>query len=126
MSYTPDNISQWIEDLSTKSPYVQYRAYCAVDSVNNFNKFKDFIIECCGLKDRLGCKDVTVINDDLAIVHYTDTKNQNYYIPYVDGHKSCEWFLSFDFALLAALSLKHTSDTTAATYAAKVLEVSTV
>ena len=126
MSYTLDNISEWVKDLSTKSSFVQYRAYCLVDSVNNLNKFKNDIIDWCGLKDRPGCKEVTVISDELAIVQYTDTKNQNYYIPYVEGHKSCEWFLSFDFALLAALSLKHTGDTAATTYAARVLEVSTV
>ena len=123
MSYTLDNITEWTADLSTKHPVVQYRVYCLLTSDKLRREHEQEILEACGIKDRIGSKEVTIIKDDLAVVCYTDNQNRIYYIPYSDGKKSFEWFPNFESALLAAISLQQTNDTAAVKYAAKILEV---
>ena len=123
MSYTLDNITEWTADLTTKHPVAQYRVYCLVSCDKMRRDHEKEIIEACSLHDRIGSKEVTIIKDDLAVVCYTDNKNRIYYIPYAEGKKSFEWFSNFESALIAALCLQQTGDTTAVKYAAKIMEV---
>lgn len=123
MSYTLENIREWTYELSKNSSFVQYRAYCIIEIHNDRRKQEEEILRVCGLSDRIGGKQVTIIKEDLAVVCYTDTKNNIYYIPYSSGKPSFEWFRNFESALLAAVCLQQTGLTDAVKYAAKILEV---
>lgn len=123
MTYTLDNISEWVKDLSTKHSIHQYRVHCIVEAYNHTQEYHNRIVEELGLKDRTGSKQVTEVGEELAVVCYTDSQNRIYYIPYAEGKKTYEWFPNFESALLAAVSLQQTNDTAAVKYAAKILEV---
>jgi hypothetical protein len=70
-----------------------------------------------------GCKSVTIINDDMAIVTYTSLKKETLHIPVVKGKLSYTWFTTFEGAMLGAISILTTGDVYAAKYAGKVLDV---
>lgn len=125
MSYTLDNISDWVNVLKTKPRFSQFRTYSIVAAHNELQKKEQSILEVLHIADRIGGKLVHLVGDDMAVVEFIDHANKmTYFIPYVDGMThSTEWFLTFDRALLAAVSLKYTSSVEGGRFAAKMLEV---
>ena len=70
-----------------------------------------------------GAKEVTIINEDLAIITFKSTKNETHYIPVVQNKPSYVWFTTFEGAMLGAISTLKIGDVDAAKYAGKILEV---
>ena len=123
MTFTLDNISEWVKDLSTKHSIHQYRVHCIVEAHKHTQEYHNQIVEELGLKDRIGSKQVTEVGEELAVVCYTDNQNRIYYIPYAVGKNTYEWFPNFESALVAAICLLKTGSTDAVKYAAKLLEI---
>lgn len=125
MSYTIDNISEWVDVLKTKPRYSQFRVYNLVLSEQEKQDRQNAILKELHLDDRIGGKFVYFVGDDLAVVQYVDsTRRMDYFIPYAENHKQpSEWFLTFDRALLAAISLKYTGSVEGGRFSAKMLEV---
>ena len=124
MQYTFDNINQWVEDLTTKPKAPQFHTYARVVRDNERQKAEMDIVNTFDKNNNYhGTKIVTVMNDDMAIVTYTSTKNETYYIPVVQNKASYVWFTTFEGAVLGAISILKTGDVDAAKYAGKILEV---
>lgn len=123
MEYTFDNIGEWVANLATKPKAAQFRTYAQVERDNERGRAAQAILNKFDPRNNHhGAKDVTIINDDMAIVTFTDLKSKTYYIPVV-GDTSHLWFSTFEGALLGALSLLKTGGYEAAKYAGKVLDV---
>jgi hypothetical protein len=124
MVYAFDNIGQWVEELATKPKTTQFHTYARVMRDKERQDAERAILD---MFDRAnahrGAKDVTIINNDMAIVTFTSTKRETHYIPIVQNKPSYVWFTTFEGALLGAISLLKTGDVDAAKYAAKILEV---
>ena len=125
MSYTLDNINEWVDVLRTKPKFSQFRTYSIVAAHNDRQKREQSILEALHVADRIGGKVVSLVGNDMAVVELIDhTNKMTYFIPYVDGiTHSTEWFLTFDQALLAAISMKYTGSVDGGKFAAKMLEV---
>lgn len=123
--YTIDNISEWTKDLATKSKFNQFRVYNIVARFNEQKAREDQIIEAIKIKDQLGGKYVHYVSEDIAVVEFHNIRTDVvYYIPYVkEKLRAPEWFVTFDAALLAAVSLKYSDDVTGGKFAAKMLGV---
>lgn len=123
--YTLENISEWMKDLESKSKFSQFRVYSILSRHDENCVKQNHIIESAGLNNRFGGKQVHCVSEDLAVIEYQDSRSkETYFIPYVEDHPhSSEWFVSFDRALLAAISLKYTHSVDGGKFAAKMLEV---
>lgn len=123
MEYNYDNIGQWVADLAEKPKMTQYHTYARVIRDKERQDAERAILDKFDNSLMHGAKDVTIINDDIAIVTFTSTKNETYYVPVVKGKPTHQWFTTFESALLGALSFLKTGSMDAAKYAAKVLDV---
>ena len=124
MSYTFDNIDEWVADLGTKSKATQFHAYARLERDKERNAAIQGVINRFDPNNRHhGAKEVVIINDDMAIVTFTATKGDVHYIPVVKDHHSVNWFTTFEGAIIGALSLLKTGDVSAAKYAGKVLDI---
>lgn len=123
--YTIDNVSEWVTKLAEKSKFNQFRVYNIVARHNEKQAKENQIIAELKIENFLGEKYVHFVSDDVAVVEFHNSRNDVvYYIPYTKNHpRAAEWFVTFDAALLAAISLKHTGDVTGGKFAAKMLEV---
>lgn len=123
--YTIDNISGWVANLAEKSKFNQFRVYNIVARHNEKQARENQIIAELKIENFLGGKYVHFVSDDIAVVEFHNTKNDVvYYIPYTKTHpRAAEWFVTFDAALLAAISLKYTGDVTGGKFSAKMLGV---
>ena len=125
MEYTIENISDWVNELNNRPSFSKYRAYSILCKNRAIENRSNEILRELGLYDSLGCKQVTQITEDMAVVCYTDTHKKTLYVPYVRGKKSFEYFNNLESALVAAVCLKQTGTTDAVKYVAKLMEVST-
>jgi hypothetical protein len=124
MDYTFDNIGKWVADLATKPKAAQFHTYARLVRDKERQEAERAILDKFNRNNaRFGEKDVTIVNDDMAIVKYTSTKNETYYIPVVQDKHPSWWFQTFEGALLGAVSLLKTGSVDAAKYAGKLLEV---
>lgn len=125
MSYTLDNINEWVDVLKTKPKFSQFRTYSIVSAHNDRQKREQSILEALHVADKIGGKVVSLVGDDMAVVELIDhTNKMAYFIPYVEGRNQfTEWFRTFDRALLAAISLKYTNCVDGGKFAVKMLEV---
>ena len=124
MEYTYDNINQWVAELSEKPNITQLHTYARVVRDQERQEAERAILDKFDKNNSwLGSKEVTIINEDMAIITFKSTKNETYYIPVVQNKPSYVWFTTFEGALLGAISILKTGETDAAKYAGKVLEV---
>ena len=125
MDYTSDNVAEWTQQLAQKPSVVQYRIYALVSSYHLRKERENAVIKACGITDHIGARFVHFIGTDynMAVVEYTNRRGEFFYIPYVEGKQSNEWFPSFELALLAALALKQSRNTDAVQFAARVLDL---
>lgn len=125
MEYTIDNINQWVAELSEKPKITQFLTYAQVVRDEERRNAEKVILHAFVKNDGYhpGAKDVTIINDDMAIITFTSTKNETHYVPIVNGKASYVWFNTFEGALLGAISILKTGNVDAVKYAGKLLEV---
>lgn len=124
MEYTFDNIGEWVAELATKPKVTQFYTYARTLRDKERQEAERAILDKFDKNNTwVGSKDVTVINDDMAIITFASIKGETYYIPVIHGIPSHMWFYTFEGALLGAISILKTGATEAARYAAKVLDV---
>lgn len=123
MEYTLDNIGEWIRELSTKPKMTQFHTYARVMRDKERQDAERAILDKFNDAYRTGYKDVTIINDDMAIITFRSTKNETHYIPVVNSKPSYVWFTTFEGALLGAISILKTGDVDAAKYAGKIFDI---
>ena len=124
MEYTYDNIEQWVTELAEKPKMTQFHTYARVVRDQERQEAERAILDKFDKNNSwFGSKEVTIINEDMAIITFKSTKNETHYIPVVQNKPSYVWFATFEGALLGAISIKKTGSVDAAKYAAKLLEV---
>ena len=123
MKYTFDNIGQWVEELAEKPKITQFHTYARVVRDQERQEAECAILEKANSGYMHGNKEVTIINDDMAIIAYAKYGEETRYMPVVKDKPAVYWFTTFEGAMLGAISLLKSGDVRAATYAAKVLEV---
>jgi hypothetical protein len=124
MEYNYDNIGQWVAELAEKPKMTQFHTYARVLRDRERQEAERAILD---IFDRAnahhGAKDVTIVNNDMAIVKFTSTKSETHYIPVVQNKTPTWWFPTFEEALLGAISLLKTGDVDAAKYACKLMDI---
>ena len=124
MEYTFDNIGQWVEELAAKPKMTQFHTYARVMRDKERQEAERAILDKFDKNNAwLGSKDVTIINDDMAIITFTSRKGETNYIPVVHKKPSHMWFTTFEGAMLGAISILKTGNVDAAKYAGKILNV---
>lgn len=124
MEYTLDNINQWVAELAEKPKITQFHTYARVERDKERQEAEKAIMDKFDKNNAYhGAKDVTIVNENMAIVTFTSTKGETHYIPVVQDKPATWWFSTFEGALLGAISFLKTGSADAAKYAGKVLDV---
>ena len=123
MEYTFDNICQWVEELAEKPKMTQFHTYARLMRDKERQDAERAILEKANSDYMRGNKEVTILNNDMAIIAYTKHGEETRYMPVVQDRPAVYWFATFEGAMLGAISLLKNGDVRAATYAAKVLDV---
>ena len=124
MEYTLDNIGQWVAELAEKPKITQFHTYARILRDKERQEAEKAILDKFDKNNAwFGAKDVTIINDSIAVITFTSRKSETHYIPVVHGNPSNMWFKTFEGAMLGTISILKTGDPEAAQYAAKLLDV---
>ena len=124
MAYDFDNIDEWVAELAEKPRIAQVHTYARVVRDKEREDAERAILDKFDKNNaRHGAKSVTIINEEMAVITFSSTKNETYHIPVVNGKPASYWFATFEEAILGAISLLKTDGIDAARYAAKVLDI---
>jgi hypothetical protein len=124
MSYTFENIDQWVANLAEKPKASQFHTYARLLRDKERQDAVAIILDRFDKDHRMhGTKEVTILNSDMAIVSFTDREGKTSHIPIVTDHAPTWWFTTFEGAVIGAISLLKTGDIETSRYACKLLDV---